>query len=1255
MPAAPSHSVDDRFDARLKIKAGDRVIRALPGGGVYRAVIGSDSFEDAERIARRGIPVEQAGPGGYVVVSEVHDSSGYCIGRRIADHSGQLLPGHRVIPARESASTLSKLDEENPPRNRYPGVTLRGGGRARVAVIDMNQLGGQSVGDLAQLFHLSSEQVMRALLSRRGNAHVVRELHNQTPVSWTSMTRARRDLRTARPYGSYRQRRDGRWVTHVVPLSRSEFRVPRGLAAPVLLPATPRLERDLATYQSWLEREQRRGELRGPLRAMLDVVATIRAYNQTLRSYADSRRDLIAPRMQDLSLLQSMNLMLAAMVQFPKISPDAEDTRDVAQFRSQLREVTGLANDIMLNNPVGYEWWTANIHRTSGELFNLLADASLAQNAAVVARHWDLVDSADRMRIEQTFLEAYRLLVSSPREDDAVRHLQPVLDALAAEVGPPSSVPLGLSPGFRAALTLSLSRSDSQTALLYLALAAGAGSRTVANLPGPNSFAVALLNVVGPTLMGRISDPEAAGRLGGLVYRALVAVTRLDADEAGRLLRHVAQGNHQGMSDARELITSKWPGRSTGGLLVLLNLTAMLNVWVSNEHLTLRNWADLIGSGISATLGVARILATLDRLEDARILTSLTRGAGGRALGLLGSALAIYSGTELAITEYRSGDITGALLAGADVLGGTVSVVGFLMAAGAANAWNGVGEVLMLIGAIIGLVSFIWSSLREYFTAGPKRVAEGMLEQFRRNGGAYDLLLITVDDMPADSQRRVRQLRQQVDALASKLNDTDFWNVSQDGAETLLNLDFCPPHIAILTDEDEDDVIRLLRRRNRWNAVDRRRCRQQDQPSSDALPLEQVRLADAGANRRLGADEVRYLVLEGGGGKGLVFLGALRGLERVRTSDGGAILAIANGRLRRIRGVAGASAGAITALGLSCGMSATAIDRISNPRYKDFDDFFDLPERSRKVPSIGSNCVTASTPDVLRTLIFDPMEALLRRTLPRINPLLTPLAARASATAARRAEQLLYHSAVQGLRRDDSLAEKLASRAMLYYARNLWQDLGFFSGCNVRAFLDDVIVRQGGTRNMTFAEHLRVFGVKLVVTGSNLESGQTEMFSADHTPQMPVADAVRISLSLPVLFKPVRITVRKAREITRGATVRSQGSYVGLWVDGGLWNNLPMTVFANDEGNSPGTLGLVLGNTALGRSGISGLGQFLGALINRFRADEALANAYPSYRRQIIALDTGSIRTAEFSPDPNALRRLQDAAASTTFAYFGTS
>ncbi|MBI5789079.1 MAG: patatin-like phospholipase family protein [Candidatus Schekmanbacteria bacterium] len=61
--------------------------------------------------------------------------------------------------------------------------------------------------------------------------------------------------------------------------------------------------------------------------------------------------------------------------------------------------------------------------------------------------------------------------------------------------------------------------------------------------------------------------------------------------------------------------------------------------------------------------------------------------------------------------------------------------------------------------------------------------------------------------------------------------------------------------------------------------------------------------------------------------------------------------------------------------------------------------------------------------------------------------------------------------------------------------------------------------------------------------GANLSTGFSEVFSAEHTPKKRVADALRISMSIPLFFKAVRSD--------RG----------DVYVDGGLLDNYPVKLF----------------------------------------------------------------------------------------------
>jgi hypothetical protein len=120
--------------------------------------------------------------------------------------------------------------------------------------------------------------------------------------------------------------------------------------------------------------------------------------------------------------------------------------------------------------------------------------------------------------------------------------------------------------------------------------------------------------------------------------------------------------------------------------------------------------------------------------------------------------------------------------------------------------------------------------------------------------------------------------------------------------------------------------------------------------------------------------------------------------------------------------------------------------------------------------------------------------------------------------------------------------------------------MGFFSGEAARDYFDGLIRRQCGKQgeilsknapSLPFIMHKQIFKRDLLICGANLSTGKTELFSWRHTPHFPVADAVRISMSLPIIYKPYVIK----KKIPGWPPC-------GTYIDGGIWNNLPFREIA---------------------------------------------------------------------------------------------
>lgn len=82
-------------------------------------------------------------------------------------------------------------------------------------------------------------------------------------------------------------------------------------------------------------------------------------------------------------------------------------------------------------------------------------------------------------------------------------------------------------------------------------------------------------------------------------------------------------------------------------------------------------------------------------------------------------------------------------------------------------------------------------------------------------------------------------------------------------------------------------------------------------------------------------------------------------------------------------------------------------------------------------------------------------------------------------------------------------------------------------------------------KNITFKELFEQTQSKLIITGTCINDVTIKYFSVDTFPNMPILKAIRISISIPFIFRPYLFEGK-------------------LWVDGGCIDNFPIDLF-NDK------------------------------------------------------------------------------------------
>ena len=114
-------------------------------------------------------------------------------------------------------------------------------------------------------------------------------------------------------------------------------------------------------------------------------------------------------------------------------------------------------------------------------------------------------------------------------------------------------------------------------------------------------------------------------------------------------------------------------------------------------------------------------------------------------------------------------------------------------------------------------------------------------------------------------------------------------------------------------------------------------------------------------------------------------------------------------------------------------------------------------------------------------------------------------------------------------------------------AKRLVRDFGWYKGDFFRQWMAHLVEAKTGNPDATFADLAKRRGKpKLHFVATNLATRLSQVYSKDHSPALPVADAVRRSISIPLFF----------------AAVRESDD---LFVDGGVLDNYPIRLFEREK------------------------------------------------------------------------------------------
>lgn len=222
----------------------------------------------------------------------------------------------------------------------------------------------------------------------------------------------------------------------------------------------------------------------------------------------------------------------------------------------------------------------------------------------------------------------------------------------------------------------------------------------------------------------------------------------------------------------------------------------------------------------------------------------------------------------------------------------------------------------------------------------------------------------------------------------------------------------------------------------------------------------------------------------------------------------------------------------------------------------------------------------------------------------------------------------------------------------MFALKRLFWDYGYYKGDIFKQWYGKVIQKKTGNPNTTFKQVYENFGKELVITGSCLNKSTSTYFHYTNYPDMKIVDAVRISMSIPMVFQAVEL----------------DGD---IYVDGGLFNNYPIWIFDTPDMGNYGqltdadiakskTLGFKLATDTeredyrmyYDNNKINSIYDYLKCLINGMSIEIERSHIHKGYWEKTIAINTFNVSSLDFAVDKKTKMQLVKHGYEATKYYF---
>ena len=431
---------------------------------------------------------------------------------------------------------------------------------------------------------------------------------------------------------------------------------------------------------------------------------------------------------------------------------------------------------------------------------------------------------------------------------------------------------------------------------------------------------------------------------------------------------------------------------------------------------------------------------------------------------------------------------------------------------------------------------------------------------------------------------------------------------------------------------------------------------------------------------KVSIEEVKYLAFGGGGGKGVAYIGALEVMEELgiisyynKEKDSKTYRRINNDK---IKGVAGTSVGSVVALLVACGYTPEEMQEmlmtkiginildsvefgkmptIYTEEYQDIvfqDPRFKDTEKFMKASWLE---YLKSDDKRLGNLLEVPSNRFQRGGLQFLSLILKGfLSHEVKKSYSKDLQNKDTYFNIKELVKSETISPALNKilKEPIHSFNSLKYEYGLFLGKTARDMFDSWIEQKSGLQNCTFKMFQKEFNIDLVIPAVSVNSKEIFYFRNNKTwKDLCVADAVRMSINIPFLFKPVLMKKTK-----KGiSSVTNEIHLANFMIYGGAINNLPIHAFDKKSSSklNPSVVGFSLVPYKKAKTTeINSLNQYVGdisyIILNNATNLQILQE---EDMEQIVELDTKDVSIFDFSFE-EIPEEVKNESRAKTLAYF---